>query len=332
MGGPGFAVIEFETTGILAGDSDRVTELAVVHLSAEGRVQGQWSTLINPGQMVVTHRFRRPVASGHAPEFAEIAAELIDLLDGRVIVAHHAGFQLRFLFAELTRAGYSVPRDEGSLLCTMQLARDFHPGATRSRESCRLAFGLAPRTTPASAITNALATADLLGAYIDSSDDRTFWERYLGHAVEETWLAHGPGSGVRAASWVPRHSGDAGTDRETHPFLRRIAREMRSYEGKVEHLDYLAFLDRCLIEGYLAAGGALARLAQELNISRFACESLHHDYFVELSGIAGRSGPLSAHQVGELWAVGELLDLPASLIHSALDAPRPAGIPHLLAG
>jgi DNA polymerase-3 subunit epsilon len=332
MAGPGFAVLECETTGILAGDSDRITEVAVVHLSAEGRVQGRWSTLINPGQLPGTHRFRRGTSAVHAPEFAEIAAQLVGLLDGRVVVAHHAGFQLRFLIAELTRAGYGVPHDGGSLLCTMQLARDFHPGATRSRESCRVAFGLAPRTTPASALTNAMATADLLAAYIGSSEERTFWDRYLGLALEESWQSARPATTVPPASWVPRRSGDVGSVHETHPFLGRIAREMRSYAGSAERLDYLAFLDRCLIEGYLAAGGALARLAQELNISRFTCESLHHDYFVELSSIAGRGGSLTDHQAGELWAVGELLDLPASVILSAIDTPRPTGVPHLLAG
>jgi DNA polymerase-3 subunit epsilon len=300
MAGPGFAVLECETTGILAGDSDRITGVAVVHLSAEGRVQGRWSTLINPGQLPGTHRFRRGTSAVHAPEFAEIAAQLVGLLDGRVVVAHHAGFQLRFLIAELTRAGYGVPHDGGSLLCTMQLARDFHPGATRSRES--------------------------------SSEDRTFWDRYLGLALEESWQGAGPATTVPPASWVPRRSGDVGSVHETHPFLGRIAREMRSYEGSAERLDYLAFLDRCLIEGYLAAGGALARLAQELNISRFTCESLHHEYFVELSSIAARGGSLTTHQAGELWAVGELLDLPASVILSAIDTPRPTGVPHLLAG
>ncbi|PRY70492.1 DNA polymerase-3 subunit epsilon [Glaciihabitans tibetensis] len=326
-------MIEFETTGILAGDTDRVTEVAVVHLSAEGRVQGQWSTLVNPGPLPGAHRFRRVTTSQHAPVFAQIAVDLLALLDGRVVVAHHAGFQLRFLIAELIRAGHPVPRDGGSVLCTMQLARDFHPGATRSREDCLAKFGLSRRKTPASVATNALATADLLAAYIGSNEDRSFWDRYLGDALEEPWSRVGREEAVSAPrGWVPRRERDVDSPRETHPFLRRIAHQMHSYAGEAEHLDYLAFLDRCLIEGYLAAGGALQALAQQLNISRFTCESIHHDYFVELSAIAARSGSLDEHQIGELWAVGELLDLPASLIRAALDAPRPAGVPQLLAG
>jgi DNA polymerase-3 subunit epsilon len=333
MAGPGFAVLEFETTGILAGDTDRVTEVAVVQLSAEGRVQGQWTTLVNPGPLPGTHRFRPVSGLQHAPVFAEIAPDLVSLLDGRVVVAHHAGFQLRFLFAEMMRAGYAVPRDGGSALCTMQLARDFHPGATRSREDCLASFGLRRREEPASAATNALATADLLAAYIGSSDDRSFWDRYLGHALDEPWAQGDPGAAQSPPRrWVPRRGREGEATHETHPFLRRIARQMHSYVGDSEHLDYLAFLDRCLIEGYLAAGGALQALAQELNISRFVCESIHHDYFVELSAIASRSGSLDEHQIGDLWAVGELLDLPTSVIRAALDAPRPAGVPQLLAG
>ena len=50
MPGPGFAVIDFETTGLSPAKHDRVIEVAVVHVDENGRVEGQWETLINPGR------------------------------------------------------------------------------------------------------------------------------------------------------------------------------------------------------------------------------------------------------------------------------------------
>jgi DNA polymerase III epsilon subunit-like protein len=44
----GFAVVDVETTGLYPR-TDRVVEVAVVHLSAEGQITAEFSTLINPG-------------------------------------------------------------------------------------------------------------------------------------------------------------------------------------------------------------------------------------------------------------------------------------------
>lgn len=43
----GFAVVDFETTGF-AAEYDRVVEVGLVLLSAEGDIDDEWSTLINP--------------------------------------------------------------------------------------------------------------------------------------------------------------------------------------------------------------------------------------------------------------------------------------------
>ncbi|MFX7785135.1 3'-5' exonuclease, partial [Acinetobacter baumannii] len=57
-----------------------------------------------------------------APIFEEVAAQLIELLSGRVIVAHNASFDLRFLDAELDRLDY-WRGDPWVSACTMLLAR-----------------------------------------------------------------------------------------------------------------------------------------------------------------------------------------------------------------
>ena len=40
MAGPGFAVLDFETTGLFPGGHDRVVEVAVVHVNDAGGVTG----------------------------------------------------------------------------------------------------------------------------------------------------------------------------------------------------------------------------------------------------------------------------------------------------
>jgi DNA polymerase III epsilon subunit-like protein len=43
MPGPGFAVIDLETTGLFPGGHDRIVELAVVHVDEHGLITGQIS-------------------------------------------------------------------------------------------------------------------------------------------------------------------------------------------------------------------------------------------------------------------------------------------------
>ena len=108
MSAPGFAVLDFETTGFFPLLDDRVVELAVVHLNREGAVEGRWDTLIEPYRDLGldTHGITADDLVG-APTFAQVAPRLIELLDGRIVVAHNAAFHLPFLNAELVRAGYA---------------------------------------------------------------------------------------------------------------------------------------------------------------------------------------------------------------------------------
>ena len=48
MTSTGYAVIDFQTTGLLPEHHHRVVELSVVHLDSAGRIEGSWETLIDP--------------------------------------------------------------------------------------------------------------------------------------------------------------------------------------------------------------------------------------------------------------------------------------------
>jgi len=143
MSAPGFATIDFETTGLFPNGNDRAIEVAVVHSDPDGTITGRWDTLLNPGRDLGRQDIHRISAAEilRAPTFADIAPELIELLDGRVLVAHNAGFDTRFLLAELARADVWTSQDLVTL-CTMQLARVYLPGSGRALADCCAAFDI----------------------------------------------------------------------------------------------------------------------------------------------------------------------------------------------
>ena len=306
MAGRGFAVIDFETTGLFPGGHDRVVEIAVVHVDAGGAVTGQWDTLVNPGRDLGPQHIHRIRSADvlNAPSFADIAPRLVELLSGRVIVAHNASFDTRFLLAELDRIGYALDA-EPTGLCTMRLAREFLPGAGRSLKDCCDAYGIELENAHRASV-DAFATAQLLEAYIVNSPMWNGWSDHLSLAAVD-WP---PLDGV-AVDWVPRGSHTV----EPGNFLERISVKLPEYAGPAEHLDYLALLDR-----HISAHEAnqLVELAQSVGISRTTCEALHTEYFDQLTAVAWSDGVLSTAEMSDLIAVGTALAIPAASISAAM--------------
>ena len=61
--------------------------------------------------------------------FQLVMGELLRFLESRVIVAHHARFDLSFLRAAVHRAGLRAP--ENPVLCTVRLSRRLFPELAR---------------------------------------------------------------------------------------------------------------------------------------------------------------------------------------------------------
>ncbi|TFD91495.1 DNA polymerase III subunit epsilon [Cryobacterium serini] len=315
---PGFAVIDFETTGLFPGGHDRVIEVAVAHVSADGQIEGQWETLINPGRDLGRQDIHRVRAADVmlAPTFAEVAPLLVALLDGRVIVAHNAAFDTRFLLAELARAGYPIT-DPVISLCTMQLAREFLPGTGRSLADCCAAYDI-DLTGAHRASVDTNATARLLSNYIAA--DPTLWADPLDRAAAYRW----PTLPASARPWYARP--DFATEQTASAFLARISVRLPEISGPAEHQDYLALLDRCLLDRQLSAheAQALVQLAEELGLSRHRCELLHGEYFAALARIAWADGTLTTDEMADLVDVANLLDISADALDAALDQPEQA--------
>lgn len=137
------AVVDVETTGLYAESGDRVVEVAVVR-SGHGRPPEAWSALVDPGRPIppaasAVNGITAGMVAG-APPFAELAGELASLLEGSVLLAHNAPFDLSFLAAEFALAGQVAPPRPA--LCTLALARRRFRFPSNALGNVARAFGL----------------------------------------------------------------------------------------------------------------------------------------------------------------------------------------------
>ena len=119
-----FACLDTETTGLSPADGGKICEIAV-SVSQGGRPVEEFSTLINPGMpmhpdVIAIHGITNDMVAT-APTFAEVLPKLLALLDGCVIVAHNADFDVSFLRAEFEECGLHFPPNP--IIDTLKLAR-----------------------------------------------------------------------------------------------------------------------------------------------------------------------------------------------------------------
>ena len=136
-----FVAVDTETNGY-GGDLCEMTEVGAV-LVGGGELHETYDSLV---------RTERPLSRGiqrftgitqgmvdGAPPPDEVLGELADLLDGRVMVAHNARFDVGVLRQAFERAGLDWPKPP--VICTVALARRFAP-LVRKRGLASLAGSL----------------------------------------------------------------------------------------------------------------------------------------------------------------------------------------------
>ena len=171
----GFVVIDTETTGS-KGDS-RVIELGMVFLSLRGTLQKTFSTLLygdgTSGEWYVkrVHRIRDTDLIG-APNFKQIAPDFLKSIEGRVLFAHNASFDLRRINHELSVVRR---RQIKNMACTIELGHHLGHGRL-SLEKAITRFNLV-RQNSHYALHDALATSQLLRHYL--SEDKQGVYEYL---------------------------------------------------------------------------------------------------------------------------------------------------------
>lgn len=107
-------VIDFETTG-LDSEVDRILEIGLAVFVQGAHVESKnWlvnPTIPVPAESSAVHGITDAMLEG-APRFAEVFAEVREVLAGKIPVAYNHGFDSRFLWAEQRRAGLPTRGDD----------------------------------------------------------------------------------------------------------------------------------------------------------------------------------------------------------------------------
>ena len=134
-------VLDTETTGLEPKQGHRIIEIGALELidrQASGR---QFHTYINPEREIdqgalevhgITEEFLRD-----KPRFAEVSDDLLAFVDGAELVIHNAPFDIGFIDNELSLTGHehSSIKVVATILDTLELARDLHPGQRNSLDA-----------------------------------------------------------------------------------------------------------------------------------------------------------------------------------------------------
>lgn len=307
----GFAVLDFETTGF--GSHDRVVEVGVVLLARDGEVQGEWTTLVNPGRDVGSTDFHGIYASDvlDAPPFSEVVPLLIQSLRGRVVVAHNISFELRFLRAEMERAGVLIDNPWLTGFCTMKWGGRLLPAASRSLQDCCDAVEIVLENAHC-ALADARATAALVKCLLELGGTPPPWAREIHGADLFGWpeVADFPVQ-LAARGTVPKRRPAGWLD-------RIVARMPRQHDPQVEA--YLEVLESALLDHYLSRHEeeALIEVAQELGLSRQVLNEIHWEYLREMARVALADDIVTDEERAALIRVAELLGMTTEHVESAL--------------
>ena len=316
--GDGYAVVDFETTGFRALTTDRVVEIGVVCMDHSGEVVDEWTSLVNPERDVsagATHGITaRDVYS--APRFAELAGLLTESLRARVLVAHNLPFEAQFLMGEFTRLGHDLQVDRHAGICTMTLASTYLPHSPRNLQACCDCCGVELRDAH-SALADARATTQLLGAYISS--DSEFAERWADRCAASLSVPWPALPAARAAA-LPRSSPRVGSADVS--YTGRLASRLQATGGSGVVDSYLEVLDRALIDRVLALHeiDELIDLALVLGLSREQLDIAHRAYVQALVRQAWADGVVTDEETEDLLRVGALLGIEGAEVQAILGA------------
>ena len=173
-----FVVVDVESTGASPQRGHRITEIAAV-VVREGRIADRFESLINPERPIPRYITYLTNISWEmvkdAPRFADVCADLLGVMGGHVFTAHNAGFDWRFVAAEVQQAtGQEI---DGPRLCTVRLARKLLPQLRRRSLDYVTAHYGVEITARHRAMGDALATAEVLLHLLRDARDRgcTTW-------------------------------------------------------------------------------------------------------------------------------------------------------------
>lgn len=125
-------VFDFETTG-LDSQLDRIIELGAVKI-VQGKIISEFSSLVDP-EMKLLERIKTITGITDEmlvgqPKIGEVMPDFLDFINGSLLVAHNADFDMAFLNRACSRLGIEL---DWPALCTLKLSRALLPDLERHK-------------------------------------------------------------------------------------------------------------------------------------------------------------------------------------------------------
>lgn len=129
-GGVRQIVVDTETTGLDPRQGHRIIELAALELDGRKVSLRRFHRYLNPEReidagAVAVHGLTYERLQNEA-KFADIAAGLMEFIEGAELIIHNAPFDMSFINRELELLGF--PPLQNAVVDTLKLAREMHPG------------------------------------------------------------------------------------------------------------------------------------------------------------------------------------------------------------
>ena len=138
-------ILDTETTGLDPNEGHRLVEIGCVEMIDRVLTGTTWHRYFNPQRDMPQEAFAVHGLSGEfladKPLFNDLAAEFVDFLGDARLVIHNAGFDMRFLNAELKLAKKAILAMD-RVTDTLAMARRKHPGARVSLDELCLRYGI----------------------------------------------------------------------------------------------------------------------------------------------------------------------------------------------
>ena len=285
-----FAIVDLETSGLESGNA-RVIEIAILLVNSKGDIQEEYATLINPGNGQVGPTFIHHITEEAvltAPTFQEVAGDILKRFENRIVVAHHAAFEDKFLAAEFKRAGIKVPPLPA--LDTLWLARQVVDLPNYKMQTVLQHYGV-EETDLHTALGDVRALNKVLPTLINQGTSILY---PTGHSV----LPQVAPSGKQKTRVTNLKKGEKGW---INSLLEKLPESGSSVTTEIES-DYLDLLSQVLADGKIIGdeAKALSKLAGEAGLGRNQVVQLHESFIQQLRKQAEADGNVDAQELKQI--------------------------------
>lgn len=285
-----FAIVDLETSG-LEPSGARVIEIAILLVNSKGEIHEEYATLINPengqvGPTFIHHISEEAVLT--APTFKEVVGDILKRFENRIIVAHHAAFEDKFLAAEFKRAGVKIPPLPA--LDTLWLSRQVVDLPNYKMQTVLQHYGI-EETDLHTALGDVRALNKILSTLLSQSSNVFF-------PTSHSALPQIEVSGKQKTRVTNLRKGEKGW---INSLLEKFPENGSGITSEIEG-DYLDLLTRVLADGKILGeeAKALSKLAGEAGLGRNQLIVLHETFINQLRSQAESDGNVDTVELKQI--------------------------------